>query len=160
MWHALPMANHLCDDDGTLLCDFVGHLESYEEDARRLSDLLGIQPLQVSEKTALNVRQKTTPWQDMYDDKTRAIVHAKFHADFVLFGYTSAIAPKKAPPSASPAKAAPPSSAPTLTREQQIKRFVFVYIVMLLTAIATSVAPNPAANGRAYCSIGTEAIRT
>lgn len=111
MWHALPMAHHLCDDDGSLLCDFVGRVETYEQDAKRLADLLGCPPLHVSEKTALNVREKKTPWQHEYDEATRAVVHSKFHADFVLFGYASTIdgMPKvAAPPTAPPRTPTPP----------------------------------------------------
>ena len=109
---------------------FVGRVESYQEDARRLSELLGRPPLQVSEKTALNVRQKTTPWQEQYDEATRAIVHSKFHADFVLFGYGSRFETQtnkaETKEKAEKEKAAADAN---LTPKQRMKLYVYRYLL-------------------------------
>lgn len=65
----------------TLIPDYVGRFENFEEDFKVLSDRFGFKPL-----PKLNPSQRGD-WRDYYTLKTAERVYQKFEKDFHTFGY-------------------------------------------------------------------------
>ena len=81
-WHAMPQADHLVVD-GVVTVDFVGRVETLDEDWRAISERIGCD--------AAIPRVNTSDrgeYRDYYTDDLRAIVDERLHLDATTFGYT------------------------------------------------------------------------
>jgi hypothetical protein len=74
------------NDQGDLLVDVIGRFESYEQDAQKVLSRLGLQSGSVPHLNKTPHR----PYQEYYDDATRAAVASMFQKDLSLFGYSFA----------------------------------------------------------------------
>ena len=78
--HFTPQNYFICDNDGTILVDFVGRFESLEEDFLKLSEKLGVD----IKLTHLNSNQKDNY---LYTDEMTRKVRDIYKDDFDLLGY-------------------------------------------------------------------------
>jgi hypothetical protein len=79
----LPQHKFLCDKTGTLMVDFLGRFENFEEDFKRVRERLGGLG---SELKHINA-SKRGHYKDYYTDETRAIIAQAYRTDIALFGY-------------------------------------------------------------------------
>ena len=84
-WHLVPQKDFLCVKEGGMDLDFVGRLESVEEDLARLVDLGGLNP--VAPLQRINASRRRRDWRSYYDDETAAIVEEAYATDIRLLGY-------------------------------------------------------------------------
>ncbi|MAH67200.1 MAG: chondroitin 4-O-sulfotransferase [Phycisphaerae bacterium] len=85
-WHFVPQHDFLCIENGRMALDFLGRLESVEEDLSRLVEMLGVDP--VAPLVRLNPSKRRRDWRSYYDDSTAAIVEEAYAEDIRLLGYT------------------------------------------------------------------------
>jgi hypothetical protein len=76
-----PAEDWLCED-GALMVDFVGKLETLDEDWKVVTDRLGID--KSLERVNRNARP---PYRDVLDTTARAVIEKSFRADFERYGY-------------------------------------------------------------------------
>jgi len=72
--------------DGSIWVDFIGKFENIENGWKTVCEKIGI-----NEKlphTNENRRKLSKPYQEYYNDETRAIVEEKFKRDIEMFGYS------------------------------------------------------------------------
>ena len=75
--------NQLCDRDGNLLMDFVGKLETLDQDWKTICGRIGIPHTELPRK---NVSVKR-PYTDYYTSQTRDLVAKHWAREIELFGY-------------------------------------------------------------------------
>ena len=81
-WHAMPQTDHLVVD-GVVGVDFIGHVETLDEDWRAISGRIGTD--------ATIPRANTSDrgdYRDYYTDDLLAIVDERFRVEAATFGYT------------------------------------------------------------------------
>lgn len=76
--------NPLCDSDGNLLMDYVGKLETLDEDWKTICERIGIPHVDLPRK---NVSVKR-PYTDYYTPETRDLVASHWSREIELFDYT------------------------------------------------------------------------
>ena len=76
--------NQLCDAQGKLLMDYVGKLETLDEDWKFICERIGIPHVELPRK---NVSVKR-PYTDYYTPETRDLVARHWAQEIELFGYT------------------------------------------------------------------------
>lgn len=82
--HFRPQADFLCDDDGTVMVDFVGRFERLSQDFAAVADRIGVQR---SLEQRLNVGPKRNAAVELSETARRRI-HSYYEADFELFNYS------------------------------------------------------------------------
>lgn len=84
--HAMisPQYEWVCDENGRVIVDYIGRVESSNESYAHIAEKINVQPY-VS-KARINA-SKHKPYQEYYDDETREIVRELFKTDIELFGY-------------------------------------------------------------------------
>ena len=73
----------MTDDNGGLLVDFIGRLENFDEDLRRVCGRTGIELETVPHKN----RSSHAHYSEMYTPETEQIVRERFARDIEFFGY-------------------------------------------------------------------------
>ena len=81
-WHAMPQSDHLVVD-GVVAVDFVGHVETLDEDWRAISARIGCEGAIPRANTS-----DRGEYRAYYTDDLRAIVDDRFRVDAATFGYT------------------------------------------------------------------------
>lgn len=80
-----PLDQHqfIYDDEGNLMVDFVGHMETFPEDFAHVCKTIGL------EQPPMEHRNSTGPsdWRCHYNPATFDLVKARFRRDIELFGY-------------------------------------------------------------------------
>jgi len=80
----IHMWNYLLDDDGQLLTDYVGKVESFNKDFKTLCTKLGAKPKKlVHINNSLRIRN----YRSYYDEGTRKLAEQICGKDAELFGY-------------------------------------------------------------------------
>lgn len=80
-WHAMPQTDHLLID-GQMAVDFVGHVESLNDDWKSIADRIGCD----ADLPRVNTSDRGD-YRDYYSDDLRAIVDERFRVDATTFGY-------------------------------------------------------------------------
>ncbi len=81
-WHAMPQSDHLVVD-GVVAVDFIGHVETLDEDWRAISARIGCDGAIPRANTS-----ERGEYRAYYTDDLRAIVDDRFRVDAATFGYT------------------------------------------------------------------------
>lgn len=79
-----PQTDWLCDDDGKLMVDFVGKVESIDTDFAQVAERVGLERPEVTTHNRSAVRSWT---KYLNADADYAHLHDLFRPDFELFGY-------------------------------------------------------------------------
>lgn len=79
----MPQSEWLCDEEGRLMVDFVGHFENLESDFAVVCDRIGVNASLPHLK-----RSGNHDYRRLYDDHTRDIVARVFASDLERFGYS------------------------------------------------------------------------
>ncbi len=81
--HFRPQYEYICDLDGTCLVDFIGKIETLDNDFQELCAVLSV------ERANLKRKNKTShkKYFKYYDDETRTIVARYYAKDIELFQY-------------------------------------------------------------------------
>lgn len=74
----------LSDDDGTLLVDYVGRMETLHDDFAEICRIIGLSDLPLPHKN----RSSERDYRTYYTEETGALVARAFAEDVELFGYT------------------------------------------------------------------------
>jgi hypothetical protein len=80
--HFVPQYEFVCDASGQLLMDFVGRLESFEQDSKALCEWLQ----RPAERMHLNQSVRTN-YKAVYSEEAREIVESVYKRDIELFVY-------------------------------------------------------------------------
>lgn len=80
---ARPQVEHLSDENGDLLVDFVGRFENVDEDYAAVLERLGLPPSPLPHKNAHWHRH----YGNCYTDEFRDVVRDRFRDDIDRFGY-------------------------------------------------------------------------
>lgn len=75
--------DYLTDENGELLVDFIGQLESFSADLRKVCEKTGIELETVPHKN----RSSHTHYSELYTPETEEIVKDRFERDIEYFGY-------------------------------------------------------------------------
>jgi hypothetical protein len=81
--HFLPQHYFICNQDGKVMVDFVGRMETMEKDFSYVAGRLGCDK-KLAKVNAGNNRH----YSDHYDEETREIVRRVYARDIELFGYS------------------------------------------------------------------------
>ena len=81
---ATPQGDHVLDQHGRLLVDFVGRYEHLQEDFTAVCRHLGLQPRALPH---LREARQRKPYQAYYDDDLAELVAARYRDDIQRFGY-------------------------------------------------------------------------
>jgi hypothetical protein len=81
--HFRPQYEYICDADGTFLVDFIGKIETLDNDFQSLCDLLAVGRVKLKRKNKTSHKK----YFKYYDDETRAIVARYYSRDIELFQY-------------------------------------------------------------------------
>jgi len=81
-WHAMPQSDHLVVD-GVVAVDFIGHVETLDEDWRAISERIGS-----DESIPRANTSDRGEYRSYYTDDLLAIVDERFRLDVATFGYT------------------------------------------------------------------------
>lgn len=93
--HWLSQYRFVTDRSGRLLVDFVGKLESLDEDWRQARDLAGLPPIELRklntrfgwEISDERLRIEAEGYRHQYDQRTRNMIQKRYAKDIELFGY-------------------------------------------------------------------------
>ena len=80
---AYNQLDYVTDEDGDLLVDFIGRLENFDDDVRRVFDRVGVEIELVPHRN----RSKHTHYSAFYTPETEEIVRQRFERDIEYFGY-------------------------------------------------------------------------
>lgn len=80
--HFLPQHHFICDQDGTVMVDFVGRMENMDRDFAYVASRLGCE-----RKLAMVNTGDNRNYASYYDQETREIVRRVYRRDIELFGY-------------------------------------------------------------------------
>lgn len=78
---------HLCDDNGQLMVDYIGRYESYDRDAAVIFRSAGVPEVRLPKKNATRHPEYGRHYSTYYTDLSRDIVARKFALDIEKFGY-------------------------------------------------------------------------
>jgi hypothetical protein len=84
--HWRPQALQLAPEH--IFYQFVGKVETFEDDIQRLADVLGFKR-PTTEREYGHETQARSRLTDYYDDQTQALVQTLYASDFITFGYDS-----------------------------------------------------------------------
>ncbi|MHA2384241.1 MAG: sulfotransferase family 2 domain-containing protein [Candidatus Thorarchaeota archaeon] len=76
----------VCDNDGSVMVDYLGRFEKYDELIEVLCEKLDIPRTSISIPHLGKIRHKV-PWPTQYDQESLDFVNKKYSLDFSLFGY-------------------------------------------------------------------------
>lgn len=79
-----PQSEFVCSEDGQVLVNFIGRVESLQRDYDGICSRLGVASSALPQVNASSHRDYT----DYYDDQLIADVHALYARDIELFGYS------------------------------------------------------------------------
>ncbi|MGQ7791614.1 sulfotransferase family 2 domain-containing protein [Faunimonas sp. B44] len=74
----------VCDDDGSLIVDFLGRVESFASDLGQILAVLGVECGRVPHE---NRSDRSTDYRAYYDSGTREMVSEMYMTDLMNFGY-------------------------------------------------------------------------
>lgn len=77
--------DRLMDAEGRLIIDYIGKLESIQEDFNQICERIGSPPVHMPQK---NTTGRGTPYADYYNDWSRNAVADLFQRDIEAFNYT------------------------------------------------------------------------
>jgi chondroitin 4-sulfotransferase 11 len=77
----------ICDEDGNIMADFVGHFETLEEDFRYVAGEIGVPELQLPHLLRSKNREGRS-YSEFYDDRLAELVYERYTKDIELFGYS------------------------------------------------------------------------
>ena len=106
--HVVPQEDYLIDENGTLIVDFIGRLETIQNDFRIVADRLGLRVRELPHRNKSEPKQnsnesgsflsklvrkrkpdkKRRPYQDYYSPALRDRVGEYYRRDVERFGYT------------------------------------------------------------------------
>jgi len=84
--HHLRLRNSLewvSDDQGQILVDYIGRVETLQQDFDHVCDRIGVKRRQLPHANS----SRHQPYWEYYDDRGREIVAARFSRDIAHFGY-------------------------------------------------------------------------
>jgi hypothetical protein len=82
----VPQMYFLISENGKIMVDYIGNLETIESDMEYICNKLDIDLQFVPKINVSNVENES--YQDYYDEETKKIVGDRFRLDCELFGYT------------------------------------------------------------------------
>ncbi|MFA6618913.1 MAG: sulfotransferase family 2 domain-containing protein [Candidatus Neomarinimicrobiota bacterium] len=82
--HLIPQYKWICDDDDTILADYIGYFESLNDDLKKISKELSIPFKALEHKN--NSSHK--PYYTLYDQEMIDIVAKAYEKDIKLFNYS------------------------------------------------------------------------
>jgi hypothetical protein len=77
----------ICDEDGSIMADFVGHFETLEEDFCYVAAEIGVPELQLPHLLRSKNREGRS-YSEFYDDRLAELVYERYTKDIELFGYS------------------------------------------------------------------------
>ena len=78
--------DHLSDEEGNLLVDFIGRYENFAEDFYKIIEAIEV-PLLLIPKRNIKKERKTQDYRKYYTPLSREIVEEKYKKDLEFFGY-------------------------------------------------------------------------
>ena len=85
--HFSSQCETVCDEDGRIMADFVGHFETLEKDFSYVAEKIGAPELQLPHLLRSRNRQGRS-YADFYDDRLAKLVYERYTKDIELFGYS------------------------------------------------------------------------
>jgi hypothetical protein len=82
----MPQADFILDQDGTLLVDKIGHLESIEKDSREVFDIIGVSREQTAILHANHSKRKSI--DHYYDQESVEMVGEIYSSDINYLNYS------------------------------------------------------------------------
>ena len=101
--HWISQHEFLCDENGDMICDFVGKYETLDADWESVCAKIGIAHQPLAQKGYISAQGVTanpegdgktdvptqkTNYKDMFDDETREAVAKRYAKDIEMFGYS------------------------------------------------------------------------
>lgn len=77
----------VCDEDGSIMADFVGHFETLEEDFSYVAENIGVPELQLPHLLRSKNREGRS-YYEFYNNRLAELVHERYTKDIGLFGYS------------------------------------------------------------------------
>ena len=78
--------DHLSDEEGNLLVNFIGRYENFAEDFYKIIEAIEV-PLMLIPKRNIKKERKTQDYRKYYTPLSREIVEEKYKKDLEFFGY-------------------------------------------------------------------------
>ena len=78
--------DHLSDEEGNLLVNFIGRYENFSEDFYKIIEAIEV-PLMLIPKRNIRKERKTQDYRKYYTPLSREIVEKKYKKDLEFFGY-------------------------------------------------------------------------
>ena len=78
--------DHLSDEEGNLLVNFIGRYENFAEDFYKIIEAIEV-PLMLIPKRNIRKERKTQDYRKYYTPLSREIVEKKYKKDLEFFGY-------------------------------------------------------------------------
>jgi hypothetical protein len=89
-WFCKPQMDFIVDDNGELMVDFVGRLESMNDDFEAVAGRLELGEVEVPHRNRsrrIEKEQGISSYRDLYDDETLALVSEYYRRDIEFLGY-------------------------------------------------------------------------
>lgn len=77
----------VCDNDGGIMADFIGHFETLEKDFSYVAERIDAPELQLPHLLRSNNREGRS-YSEFYDDRLAELVYERYTKDIELFGYS------------------------------------------------------------------------